>query len=70
LIAQNAANGAAFEGSALDALGAVKNTSSVTVDGLGTSVPDVMQDGNITEIKNVLNLSFNRQLQIQSQSAE
>jgi len=59
-ILQNAANGQTFESSVLDALGAAKNTTSVTVDGLGTSIPDVIDaSGNITEIKSSISLSFN-----------
>jgi filamentous hemagglutinin len=61
----------AFENSVLDALGATKNTAKLTVDELGTSIPDVLeQNGNVTEIKNVANLSFTKQLQIQAQAAD
>jgi hypothetical protein len=71
-VVQNGANGRAFENSVIDALsGVTKNTTPYTVDGLGTSIPDLVDEsGNITEIKNVVNLSFTRQLQIQAQSAE
>jgi RHS repeat-associated protein len=64
-VLQNAAQGRAFEASVIDALGAEKNTTSVTVPGLGTSIPDVMNDAGTTEIKNVLNLSYTNQLRIQ-----
>ena len=67
-IAQNAVRGKAFERQALNALGAVKNTRTVEVPGLGRSIPDVMGNG-ILEIKDVVNLSFTRQLQIQAAAA-
>jgi hypothetical protein len=71
LILQNAANGQAFESSVINALGATKNTASISVDGLGASIPDLIDaSGNTTEIKNVVNLSFTRQLQIQAQGTE
>ncbi|SPF44946.1 hypothetical protein SBDP1_520001 [Syntrophobacter sp. SbD1] len=70
LILQNAARGLEFESSVIDAIpGATKNTTSVTVPGLGTSIPDLMGDG-ITEIKSGINLSFTRQLQIQAGASE
>jgi RHS repeat-associated protein len=71
LILQNAASGQAFESSVINALGAAKNTASITVDGLGTSIPDIVDaSGNITEIKNGINLSYSPQLQIQAQTAQ
>ena len=62
----------AFEGAVIDALpGATKNTATLTVDGLGNSVPDLISAlGDVTEIKNVVNLSFTKQLQIQAQAAD
>jgi len=71
LILQNAANGQAFESGVINALGAVKNTASITVEGLGTSIPDIIDEsGNITEIKSSINLSYSPQLQIQAQAAQ
>jgi RHS repeat-associated protein len=71
LILQNAANGQAFEQAVINALGLTKNTVSLSVDGLGTSIPDLIDEfGNITEIKSGMNLSFTNQLQIQAQGAE
>jgi RHS repeat-associated protein len=71
LILQNAANGLAFENSVINALGAAKNTTPVTVEGLGTSIPDLIDEsGNITEIKSGVNLSFTQQMQIQAQATE
>jgi RHS repeat-associated protein len=69
-IMQNAQNGLAFESAVLDALGIAKNTTSVTASGLGTTVPDIIDaSGNITDIKNVIDLTFTRQLQIQAEAA-
>jgi hypothetical protein len=70
LILQNAARGSAFETAALNALGAAKNSTRVTVPGLGSSVPDVITAGAITEIKNVANLSFTQQLRIQATASQ
>ena len=64
-------SGQSFENATLNALGAATNTTALTVGGFGTSIPDVIDaSGNITEIKNVVNLSFTNQLQIQAQAAE
>jgi hypothetical protein len=44
---------------------------SITVEGLGTSIPDVIDAaGNIIETKNAINLSYTTQLQIQVQGAQ
>jgi RHS repeat-associated protein len=70
-ILQNQANGQAFEDTVIDVIGATKNTMSITVEGLGTSIPDVIDAaGNIIEIKNAINLSYTTQLQIQVQGAQ
>jgi len=71
LIFRNAANGQAFEQSVVSALGVAKNTASISVDGLGTSIPDLIDEfGNVTEIKSGVNLSFTNQLQIQAQGSQ
>lgn len=66
----NSANGRAFESAVIYALGATKNTTPLTVPGLGTSIPDVMPESDVTEIKNVLNLLYTNQLKIQVQRAD
>ena len=71
LILRNAVNGREFEQAVISALGATKNTASLSADGLGTSIPDLIDEfGNVTEIKSGINLSFTNQLQIQAQQAE
>jgi len=69
-ITQNAQNGLAFEGQVLNALDAAKNTTAVNVPSLGRAIPDIMGKNGITEIKNVINLSFTRQLQIEAAASE
>ena len=71
LIVQNAANGQAFEQAVINALGTTKNTGSITVNGLGTSIPDLIDaSGNLTEVKSGINLSLTNQLRIQAQGAQ
>jgi len=67
-ILQNAARGNAFERQVIDALGDVKNTTPVNALG-GRAIPDLM-GGGITEIKDVLNQSFTRQLRIEAAASE
>ena len=69
-VAENAARGRAFQAQVLQTLGTPHNTTAVAIQDLGTSIPDIMRNGDITEIKDVLNLSFTRQLQIQAEAAE
>jgi filamentous hemagglutinin len=66
---ENAARGNAFESQVINALGAAKNTTPVSVPGLGRAIPDVL-GGGITEIKDVVNLSFTRQLRIEHAAAQ
>jgi RHS repeat-associated protein len=68
-IAENAAKGRAFEKAVIRTLDTVKNTKGVVVDGLGRSIPDIIGK-SFTEIKNVKDLSFTRQLRIQALAAK
>ncbi|NJL30058.1 MAG: hypothetical protein HC897_20270 [Thermoanaerobaculia bacterium] len=68
-LAANKASGAAFEKVAIEALGTLKNTKSIKVDGLGTSIPDILKNG-ITEIKAGKEIRFSKQLQIQEAKAK
>jgi RHS repeat-associated protein len=71
-IVANGARGRAFEASVIDALGATKNTSEfvegMTRGGMGRSLPDLM-GGVITEIKDVKDITFVKQLQVQYDAA-
>ncbi len=64
-LARNAVRGRAFEKQVIKALGATKNTASVKVSGVGRAIPDVIDQGGFTEIKDVIDLSYTKQLQIQ-----
>ena len=70
-ILANAARGLAFERAVLHALhaasptaGITKNTSKISIEGLGRSVPDVLHRG-ITEIKSGVEINNSLQLRIQ-----
>lgn len=71
-ILANAARGLAFERAAIDAYNAArfttkikKNTSKISVGGLGRSVPDVLHKG-ITEIKSGVEINNSVQLKVQA----
>jgi len=68
-ILENSIRGNAFEAQVREALGATKNTTPVTIPGLGTAIPDIMGVG-ITEIKDVLRISFARQLRIEAAATD
>jgi len=68
-VVTNGIRGRAFEAAAIQALGATKNTATLTGTTLAgvakTTIPDVVQAGQITEIKDVIQLSYSAQLQSQ-----
>ena len=68
-VVSNGIRGRAFEAGAIRALGATKNTATLTGRTLAgiakTTIPDVVQAGHITEIKDVAQLSYSAQLQAQ-----
>jgi len=72
-IAENAARGTRFESAVLKALGAEPNRASVrglTRTGeLRRSVPDLITDASILEIKDTKRVWFTRQLQVQYDAA-
>ena len=72
-LAENARLGRLFESAVLDALGAARNTGGVSeIATRVTTIPD-LSIGNffgVTEIKNVQNLSFSKQLQAQFAAAQ
>lgn len=70
-LAENAARGGAFERAVLEALGQAKNTTKVTGafrGGVGRAIPDILKEG-VTDIKDVVDLTFTRQLQIEYDTA-
>jgi RHS repeat-associated protein len=72
-IAENAKAGRAFEHAVLDALGAVKGEGAVSeIATRVTTIPDlpIGKFFGVTEIKNVQNLSFSKQLQAQFAAAQ
>ncbi len=72
-LAENARAGRVFETAVIDALGAVKSSGGVSeVASRVTTVPDlpIGKLFGVTEIKNVQNLSFSRQLQAQFAAAQ
>jgi hypothetical protein len=68
-ILANVARGLAFERAVLDALNAAKNTTKISVEGLGRSVPDILLRG-VTEIKSGLEIDNSLQLRIQAAYAK
>jgi hypothetical protein len=75
-ILANAARGGEFERAVLAALNAArqttkinKNTSKISVEGLGRSIPDVLLEG-ITEIKSGVEINNSVQLRVQAAYAE
>ncbi len=72
-LAENARAGRLFESAVFDALGAVKNTGGVSdIATRVTTIPDLSigKFFGVTEIKNVQNLSFSKQLQAQFAAAQ
>jgi hypothetical protein len=65
----NGTRGRAFERAAIAALGATKNTATLQGQSLAgatvSTIPDVVQVTAITEIKDVISLSYTKQLQAQ-----
>jgi hypothetical protein len=68
-LAENAKRGSDFEKAARNALNAAKNTTKISVEGLGRSVPDILRKG-VTEIKSGLEIDNSRQLRIQANHAK
>ena len=64
-ILANAVRGGEFERAVLKALEAKKNTTKITVEGMGRSVPDILNNG-ITEIKSGVEIDSSPQLRTQS----
>jgi hypothetical protein len=70
LILANSARGLAFENDVLGALGATKNTASITVDG-ETAIPDIIGPGRtVTEIKDRINVFNTAQLRTEAAWAD
>jgi RHS repeat-associated protein len=69
-IITNAARGNQFQTAVTSALGASPNTVAVEVQGIGRAVPDIMGSNGITEIKDVLRLSYTKQLRVQVAAAK
>ena len=72
-IAENARLGRAFERAVFETLGAVKNTGGVSdIASRVTTIPDLRigRFFGVTDIKNVQNLSFSKQLQAQFAAAQ
>jgi hypothetical protein len=68
-LAANAERGLEFERAVRNALNAAKNTTKISVEGLGRSVPDILRKG-VTEIKSGLEIDNSRQLRIQAKHAK
>jgi hypothetical protein len=64
-ILANAVRGGEFERAVIKALGAEKNKTKITVEGVGRSVPDILDKG-ITEIKSGMEIDSSPQLRTQS----
>ncbi len=64
-ILANAVRGGEFERAVIKALGAEKNKTKITVEGVGRSVPDILDKG-ITEIKSGIEIDSSPQLRTQS----
>jgi hypothetical protein len=65
IILANAVRGGEFERAVIKALGAEKNKTQITVEGVGRSVPDILDKG-ITEIKSGIEIDSSPQLRTQS----
>jgi hypothetical protein len=68
-LAANAKRGLAFEEAVRNALNAAKNTTKISVEGLGRSVPDILLKG-VTEIKSGLEIDNSVQLRVQAAYAK
>ncbi len=68
-ILANAVRGAEFERAVIKALGAEKNKTKITVEGVGRSIPDILDKG-ITEIKSGMEIDSSPQLRTQSAYAK
>jgi dihydroxyacetone kinase len=68
-LAANAKRGGEFERAARTALNAAKNTTKISAEGLGRSVPDILRKG-VTEIKSGVEIDNSRQLRIQANHAK
>jgi Restriction endonuclease fold toxin 7 len=68
-LAANAERGLAFERAVRNALNAAKNTTKISVESLGRSVPDILRKG-VTEIKSGLEIDNSLQLRIQATYAK
>ena len=64
-IIANAVRGGEFERAVLKAMEAEKNKSKITVEGVGRSIPDIL-NGGITEIKSGVEIDSSPQLRTQS----
>ena len=64
-ILANAVRGGEFERDVLKALEAAKNKTKITVEGVGQSIPDILNKG-ITEIKSGVEIDSSPQLRTQS----
>ncbi len=64
-IIANAVRGGEFERAVLKAMEAAKNKSKITVEGVGRSIPDIL-NGGITEIKSGVEIDSSPQLRTQS----
>jgi hypothetical protein len=64
-ILANAVRGGEFERAVIKALGAEKNKTKITVEGVGRSIPDILDKG-ITEIKSGMEIDSSPQLRTQS----
>jgi hypothetical protein len=68
-LAKNAKRGGEFEEAVLTALNAAKNTTKISAEGLGRSIPDILRKG-VTEIKSGVEIDSSRQLRIQAYHAK